>query len=363
MGLALDRAVVVALFVETIIYGICLTLSVITTVVFVRVRAKGGLADKRLLVALLLMVLTATTNIVIAFVRVFIAFCVNPSTPDGPDRYFADITQPLFIAKNAGLLVQTLWGDLVNMWRCSVVYNKSKMVIIPPAVMSVAGIVTGSLILVTSARASEGTTVFANPSRWIKSYDVLMMSTNLYCTGSVHFPSHNRRIESDYLTPAAILWRIYRSGSRNTFTSSLFPVLLAILETGALYTACLTAFLIAYWSGSNGQYIIIAIIPPLVPCLFCLLVLQVKYHKSGSNVYGTGSLPRSADRARVTTDSSPFSGMRRTLQFGKERSKSPFPKFSLTPIQIATETEVHFSHGEASDHKKGSSVPEEDSDD
>ncbi|KAA1475187.1 hypothetical protein DENSPDRAFT_412641 [Dentipellis sp. KUC8613] len=345
MGLALDRAVVIALFVETIIYGICLTLSVITTIVFVRVRANGGLADKRLLVALLLMVLTATTNIVIAFVRVFVAFCVNPNTPDGPDRYFADITQPLFIAKNAALLVQTLWGDLVNMWRCSVVYNKSKLVIIPPAVMSIAGIITGTFILVTSSKATEGTTVFADPSRWIKSYDVLMMSTNVYCT-------------------AAILWRIYRSGSRNKFTSSLFPVLLAILETGALYTACLAAFLIAYWSGSNGQYILIGIIPPLVPTLFCLLVLQVKYHKSVSNVYGTGSLPRSADRARATTDSSPFSGMRRTLQFGKERSQSPFPKFSLTPIQIATETEVHFSHGGsgASDRKKGSSVPEEDSD-
>ena len=45
---------------------------------------------------------------------------------------------------------------------------------------------------------------------------------------------------------------------------SLFPVMIVIIESGALYTSGIIAFLCTYLAGSNGQYPALDLITPLV---------------------------------------------------------------------------------------------------
>lgn len=75
----------------------------------------------------------------------------------------------------------------------------------------------------------------------------------------------NRPSKSPYiLLPAAIAWRIYRTRSPLIKRTRLTPVLLAFVESGALYASSVLAVMIAYASGSNGQYAALDVVIPLV---------------------------------------------------------------------------------------------------
>ncbi|KAA1477308.1 hypothetical protein DENSPDRAFT_581986 [Dentipellis sp. KUC8613] len=243
MGISLDRAVLIALFVESITYGICITTSIVTTLVFVRTKADGGIADFRLLGVLLLMLLAATVHVILSLIRVFDAFLLSSGV--SPADYLTDPSNPVFIGKVAVLVLQSLLGDGVNIWRCFVVYNRRLSAIAIPSVIMLAGIVSGCFVLVTLTHTHGSWPDFNNLSRWITAYDTLMMSTNIYCT-------------------AAIAFKIYTTGSHRASLGSLLPVFVAIIETGALYTASLMAYLISYLAQSYGQYIVLDSVTPLV---------------------------------------------------------------------------------------------------
>ncbi|KAA1478714.1 hypothetical protein DENSPDRAFT_845877 [Dentipellis sp. KUC8613] len=255
---ALDRAVFTAVFVECITYGICLIMSASTAAVFVYLRAQGGLADRRLFIVLIFMLVVVTIHVVTSYIWVANAFLQS----DDVDGYLSNVSNPLFIIRNTALIFQTFLGDGVNIWRCYVVFNRKATMIVAPAVLMLGGIVCSLSGLAQFPHASPNVTVFNRPSRWIKAYVLLMMATNIYCT-------------------VAIILRIFTSG-RGASLSNLYPVLVAIIETGSLYTASLLAYIVAFWLGSNVQYIIVAILTPLVPGIFCLLILQVRFHNAVS---------------------------------------------------------------------------------
>jgi hypothetical protein len=61
-------------------------------------------------------------------------------------------------------------------------------------------------------------------------------------------------------------WKIYDTG-RAGYSSSrgkIWPIALAVADSGALYTAGVLAQLIAYETKSNGQYCSLAILTPLI---------------------------------------------------------------------------------------------------
>jgi hypothetical protein len=62
-----------------------------------------------------------------------------------------------------------------------------------------------------------------------------------------------------------IAWRIHRTRSVMPGGSRpLLPVFIVIIETGALYATSVLALLIAFVTGSNGQYMVLDIIVPIV---------------------------------------------------------------------------------------------------
>ncbi|TFY71475.1 hypothetical protein EVG20_g1542 [Dentipellis fragilis] len=319
MGIPLDRAVLVALFVESITYGICITISIVTTLVLMRAKAEGGVADFRLLGALLFMLVTATVHVVLSLIRVFDAFLLSSDVT--PVEYLTDPSNPVFRGKIAVLVLQSLLGDGVNIWRCFVVYNRKLKAVAIPSAITLAGIVSGCFVLTTLSRTHGSWPSFNNLSRWITAYDTLMMSTNIYCT-------------------VAIAFKIYTTGSHRTNLGSLLPVFVAIIETGALYTASLMAYLIAYLAASYGQYIVLDIVTPLVPCLFCLLILQVKFHNAGPQVINVDTISRqSKEHSRIS-----FGDVRRTLKRSRTPNSIGVTTFQMqsVAIEVSTEAEEHY---------------------
>ncbi|KAA1477758.1 hypothetical protein DENSPDRAFT_844953 [Dentipellis sp. KUC8613] len=326
MNLPLDQANLAAIFVESIMYGICLTMGAVTTLVFLRMSGESGLANRRLLSALLLMLILATTHIGLSFSRVFLGFILKrDSTPGGPAAYFSNLSDKIFIAKNGVFVVQTVLGDSVNIWRCYVVFGKSWKMIVVPTVIMVAGFICGCFVLDTASHAADGP-IFGLPSEWIKAFHTLMLVTTLYCT-------------------SAIAYKIASTGHfKDQSFYNLLPILVIVVETGAIYTSSLVAFLVAFLVNSNGQYIAIDLITPLVPIIFCLIILQVKFHQAQSRVsahdLSSSGRQRSADRSRVSagpTFRSPF-------KFRRDPDSMGVTSFPMQPvaIQISTEAEEHY---------------------
>lgn len=264
-GISLPEAQSLSIFLETFVYGIAFTLCAITFAVLIRPRYVGAKIEKHLVFVMLLMLMVATVHVIISFVQWVQAF-VFPQQGVLPQTYYENLANPLLVANNTLFVVQSVLGDGVNIWRCYIVHSRRFGFIIIPLTIMVAGIVSGGMTLRSQARASIGTPIFEF-SRWITALATTMMGTNIYCTSMT-------------------AWRIYTS-SKNTHryfsgSRSLFPIALVIVESGALYTSSLFAFLVVYLSKSNGQYPAVNMIPPLVPCIFCLIMLQIRLYRTTS---------------------------------------------------------------------------------
>jgi len=263
MGISINKAVFIALFLETLFFGILLTVASITMLILLS-RTENTRTNKYLRVVLCLMVLTATAHIIIDFVRVLKAFLIQ-SGPSGANDYLKNLMNPLFLGKNALLHLQITLGDCVNIWRCYVMFNKRILPVAPAMLVTVVSVVCACLILETLARSTPGSTIFGAATDWITTYFVLTMVVNVYCT-------------------AMIVWRIYaigRSHSGFKFRNHV-PVIMVIVESGSLYTCSIIAFLCAFLSGSNGQYTALDLVTPLVGIIFCLIILQIWFHRKTS---------------------------------------------------------------------------------
>jgi len=316
MGIPLDKAEILALFLETFLYGIFFTLFWITLLVLIQ-RGKTAKIQRHVLIPVAsLMLVLATCHIIIDFVRVVQAFIVLINvTPGGASGYYANIAHPLHVGKTALYVTQTLLGDGVIIWRCYVVYNKSLYVLIPPTIVQIVNGCAGYVVVWSLSQATPGSNIFHTASSWITTFFVLTMCINVSCT-------------------AAISWRIYSTGRLTNASRSLLPVMIIIVESGALYTSGVLGLLIAFLTGSNGQYPALDVVTPLVGIAFSLIVLQIRFH------LGSSSTPGHSSAGTTRAPSAVRHWGQRAPQHGRDTSLG----YVMQPmaIQITEQTDVHY---------------------
>ncbi|TFY80395.1 hypothetical protein EWM64_g3614 [Hericium alpestre] len=329
MAIILSQAVFIALFIETVLYGIALTMGSATILTLLRIGSEGPVAQKPLIFMLSLMLMIATPHIIISFVRAHTAFVVYPL--DGPDKSLGNISDPLLNVKNILFLTQTVLGDGVNIWRFYVIYGKSVKPIIIPSIFMLAGVVCGCFVINAFAHSGSGHSVFDLPNSWIKAYDAFMITTNAYCA-------------------VAVSWKIGRTTRFHSGGGSTHPAVIVIAETGILYTSSLITFLGIYVANSNAQFIAIDLITPLVPCMFCLMVLQIKFHRNNGCLPSSYTIhaltPSRADHTCALTKIRRMVGCHPDLSISPTRS---------VQIQISTQEEQYPGEEMMDIRKKGES--------
>ncbi|TFY52799.1 hypothetical protein EVG20_g10396 [Dentipellis fragilis] len=227
-----------------------------TVFVILRARSEHGvLAHWLLLFTLLLMMILATLHVTLALFWVFEGFILKPEFPGGPLMYFGDVHNPIVVAKDAVLLVQALLGDNIYIWRCYIVWGRRKRMIVVPVITMMIAMVFACISDYNLAHIQIS--IFDEPSTWTKGFSAFMLATIVYCN-------------------VAIIWQIWRTtnGSRTSAT------LIVLIETGALYTANLIAYLLLNLNELAALYISLDLFGPLVPIVFCLIILQIKYHRA-----------------------------------------------------------------------------------
>ncbi|KAA1477753.1 hypothetical protein DENSPDRAFT_844948 [Dentipellis sp. KUC8613] len=298
-----------------------MTMGAVAALVFLRADARGAFTHKRLLLVLLLMLVLATSHITLSFIRVFIGFISKGGLSDSPSTYFQNISNTILVVKDGVFLVQTLLGDSVNVWRCYVVCGQKKRVIVAPLITMISGIACSCMVEDTLVHATSGS-IFSAPSRWIKAFHILMLVTIIYCN-------------------VAIVWTIWRAGNFQENGSKLLPILIVIIETSALYTSNLIAFLVVYLNNSNGQYIALDLITPLVPVVFCMIILQIKYHQANNTRYYADSSP-------TTGASISWATVRRTFQHKtrRENTTTTLSTLSVQPVEVNITADASDSYSE-----------------
>lgn len=125
--------------------------------------------------------------------------------------------------------------------------------------------VTGYIIVWSLSQANSSSTVFTTGHSWITTFFTLTMITSVTCT-------------------SLIAWRIYhtRRFISDGFTFYL-PILIVIVESGAIYATGVLSILLAYLSGSNGQYTVLDAVSPIMGVVFCLTILQVHFQVGGKS--------------------------------------------------------------------------------
>ncbi|TFY77511.1 hypothetical protein EWM64_g6502 [Hericium alpestre] len=261
--------------------------------------------------------MVATPHIVVSFIRAFRAFVLAPehgaSNPN--ENIFTE--DHLLNAKNILFILQTLLGDSVNIWRFYVIYNKKLKYIIIPTVIMVAGFVCGCVTIKGPAHMAA---LFTSIGRWAEAYESLMMMTNIYCT-------------------VAISWKLSQTAQFRTRGSRARSAFVVIAETGLLYTSNLVVCLAFYVAKSPVALIVTDLVLPLVPCIFCLMILQAQLGSAAAPDADAAVFSITTLRAPSEEDvGSSWIRMRRML--GKD--KTPMSSTLPVQIQIEREEEEHY---------------------
>ncbi|OJA18165.1 hypothetical protein AZE42_10619 [Rhizopogon vesiculosus] len=231
MEMTLGGVSLLALFLETLFYGVFLTLYWITLFILLK---KSGIQRELLIPVVTLLLCLATAHLIIDFIRALEAFIFQVNTI-GADAYYSNLASSLELAKMTLYITQTILADSVILWRCYVIFNRSLLIAIP-----------GCVVLLNNG----GT--FVPATAWMDVFYILSMIISNTCTILIA-----RRI---YRT------RRFMSGG----LAALLPIFIVILESGALYAMSVVALIVTLLTRSNGQYIVLDIVAPIMVSLLLL---------------------------------------------------------------------------------------------
>lgn len=222
----------------------------------------------------------STAHLLLGFVRAVQAFSSNTN----PENYYSDFGSPIQTVKSYLFIAQTLLGDGVMIWRCYVVYNNSKVVLLLSAVPITMNITFGVMGAIRYIQ-HKGDLLEQN-SLYLSTFIAVTLAVNITCS-------------------AAVVYQIWRTSKEMQDFRKVFPLLSAIIQSGALYATTILATLISYVVKSNGVYTALDAIVPLVGIVFSLIVLQIHFHlhmnslsrnnaaaEHTSNLPTLGTLPR-----------------------------------------------------------------------
>ncbi|KAL1738562.1 hypothetical protein HDZ31DRAFT_69865 [Schizophyllum fasciatum] len=300
MPLEVDGSHLIAIIAQSIVYGISLPLFATTIWAL-----KGSQHASRIWYpAAFALFALSTAHVVVDARNTYIGLVGHSGEAI---LYFSDITREK--AKNTINLLETALADAILIYRCWVLY-RSWLIIAFPCVCWVGTVISGSFSLwatIRLSRVSVDDVVAQKYSiAWITAFYSTTLATTFISTGLlarklwiVHANSHH----------------FNNSSATSHGRTSVWPVLLVVVECGALYAianiAMLTVFSVAT---VPATYILVDFIGQLIPLTFYLIIVCAALQRLEHGVRGGG-------RSRSTTSALSVSRMR----FGDTQSYPPPP--------------------------------------
>ncbi|KAF8160378.1 hypothetical protein K438DRAFT_1541236, partial [Mycena galopus ATCC 62051] len=256
-----DKAGLLSTLLEGVLYGFSVLMFIAALWIFLHRRGAMPINYPMITVACLLFALS-TIHLSVDFNRLVVAFVtLRDSYPGGPSAWFANPSQRSFIIKNAVYTFQTVLGDGVVIYRCYMVW-RSFWIIVVPSVLWVAVAVAGAgSVYSCTLPTTESNDIYARElGKWIKAFYCMTLSCNLLATALLAFR----------------LWTVDRRAKQTRLSKGIvMPVLMIVMDAGALYSFTVIAAVVCFTVESNGQYVVLDMVTPIISIAFYMVILRI----------------------------------------------------------------------------------------
>ncbi|KAG2341875.1 hypothetical protein BDR05DRAFT_864712, partial [Suillus weaverae] len=260
-GMPVDAANLISILLESILYGFSVLMFMGTMWIFTYKRRMRDVNRPTIAVATLLFLLS-TAHVVAGIIHVENGLVKYRDTfPGGPVAFFTDLVQAMFVVKNAILVLETLLGDGVVIYRCYVVWQSVRVIILPCIMWC--GVAVFGVCMVYSMsqpQTNNSTNIFLNATaQWITAFLAFTIATNLLSSGLLAYR----------------IWTIERKVSTIHTTKNQTPILRVLVDAAALYSAAVCSSLISFTCSSSGMYVMADLIIPIIPIAFYMVFIRI----------------------------------------------------------------------------------------
>jgi hypothetical protein len=322
MPLTFASSELVAISLESVLYGLYFSLFASCVKVLYNKRRRRGGGNYRLILVSTTLFVLITWHLVIDIVRLYLAF-EKSETDQGADLYYVRVTAPLSVVKTAIYLAETVVSDLFILYRCYVVWNASVPIIVLPILLYLADIGTGIGAVYTLTLVGQNVVFNKEQERITNSFFSCTLALNAVCTGLIAFR----------------IWRTQRQTNDAKIGSNLMQVSVIVIESGAIYLSVLACVVASYTTKSLLFNIFLDITSPIIGIVFSLIIVRI----------GRGI---SSEETRPSAQSLSYSMPSKASTANGSRSNGPIVFRTTTTTQF-TDTQETESTFKPSDPEEG----------
>ncbi|KAI0325773.1 hypothetical protein GY45DRAFT_1260319 [Cubamyces sp. BRFM 1775] len=282
--LTLREAGILSTTFEAILYGYAVFMFTLAMWIMLRDRRQRHV-NYALVGAGCALILLATAEMAVNITRIFEGFVTKgPFVPGGPEAWFSVVSDPTFVVKSVLYNVQTLILDAVVIYRTYVVWQSGLVVLLPcigwcgllgeSCLITVAAGSVGLNVALVNSSKHMGDVFAVQTGRWITAVYALTLGTNLSST----------------MLLAGRIWTVARRSAQYRSSNIFSPVLRVIIESGAIYSMTITAALISFVVKSNGVYVLLDMISPIISIVFNMLIIRMGLSGDRS-IFGANTNP------------------------------------------------------------------------
>lgn len=263
------EAQIVALFMESITYGMYLvTLVICARALFFDAQGIKRILNWPMIVVMTLMAIFATLDVALGLRHNLEAF-IYYSGPGGPEAEFDNISYWVNVMKTVDTQAMSLIGDGMLIYRCFVIYSRSWKIILLPILMWLADVACSVMIIFITATLRK---------------DAVLSQQGLLKPFLLSFLIIT--IVLNFLTTGIIVWRIWsinketaphvtQKTSHKVPRTRLEQTIRIIIESGMLYTLFVIITFICELAGSNAIYGTSCTMIQVVGISFNLIIIRV----------------------------------------------------------------------------------------
>ncbi|KAG1718952.1 hypothetical protein EDB19DRAFT_1898939 [Suillus lakei] len=259
-GIPLDAANLMSALLEGILYGFSVLMFMGTMWTFTHKRRIRDVNRPMIVVATLLFLLS-TTHMVVGIIHV----------ENGLVKYRD--TFPGWPGGNAIVVLETLLGDGVVIYRCYIVWQ-SVWVIILPCILWCGVAVFGVCMVYSMSQPQTNNSVnfFLNAiPQWITAFLAFTIATNLLSSGLLAYR----------------IWMIERKVSAIRTTKGKLPIWRVLVDAAILTSVATCSSLISFLCSSNGMYIMADLVIPVIPITFYMVFIRIATSQNNQDYIST----------------------------------------------------------------------------
>lgn len=315
MTFTLDFANLIAIWLESVFYGIYVLLFFHTVYTLHRPRpnARRNATNWTLLAACFALFIFSTTHVAMSLRMLIEAFILDKKIPGGANAYFADEGMYLSLGRKAVFALSVIIADVLMIYRCYILWHRNPFIVVVPVLTLCTTVIASSFIakeLINFHPSVERGIFTPQLDAWVPAYFFSAFASGIYLS-------------------VCIAWKLWYAAKKAQPDMLQFSRMLAtviVVESNSIYPLTNAIALLCWGAKSNVQVIPVNVLAQIIAIAPTLMILQVQkglYSPYSYPVYETESNADPKARKSSFTDfTSPYAFMPRP------RSSVHFPSLS-----------------------------------